>query len=61
MSVRWLVEGGDGLYYPHHKTWDEKKGSLIEVRTQACKSRQGEAAFKLLTMRSKIYDVELSD
>ena len=61
VAVRWLQEGSDGLYYPSDTTFDENSNALMEVRTQECFDWQGRRGVKLLTLRSKILEVELSD
>lgn len=61
VHVRWLEEGPDGLYYPSHTFFDENAAALMEVRTQEYVGQNGRRGIKLLTLRSKILDVELSE
>ena len=61
VHVRWMEEGPDGLYYPSQTFFDENSAALMEVRTQECVGQTGRRGIKLLTLRSKILDVELSE
>ena len=62
VMLRWLEEGKDGLFRPSGNLYLEDERALIDVRTQWMKGRgRRPGGFKLLTMRSRILDVELFD
>lgn len=62
VMLRWLEEGRDGLYRPSSGLYSEDERALSDVRTQWMKARgRRPGGYKLLTMRSRILDVELVD
>lgn len=62
VMLRWLEEGSDGLYRPSNGLYSEDEQALIDVRTQWMKGRgRRPGGYKLLTMRSRILNIELVD
>lgn len=58
VNLLWLKEGSDGLFRPTNIVWQERRDSLVKVRSQFNKA---EGAYKLMTLRSRILDTELVD
>ena len=64
--LRWLREDPDGLFRPVSTFWEERPSTLVNVRTQFMPNGPlshpgGEAGWKLLTLRSKLLDIDWLD
>lgn len=59
VTLQALKQGKDGLYRPSSDVFEERRSSLVTIRTQLVDPGCRKPGFKLLTLRSRILGTEL--